>query len=120
MVKIFAPSKVGCKVCGKSQKDISGYLKVCRDCLKEGSEKAKKLVFEAHSKAREKISLPAFPPKDPKGILCNICGNECQIPEEGRHPPSTLPLPQAPIGYCGLSKNLNGKLSVIWERLSGV
>lgn len=97
MYRIIAPSKVTCEVCGKSQEDISGYLKVCRNCRKEGSEKAMKLVYEAHSKARAKIGLPAIPPKDPKGVKCDLCGNECQIPE-------------GKIGYCGLSKNVKGKL----------
>ena len=86
-----------CKICDKNREDISSYLKVCKDCVKEGSEKAKKLVFEAHRKAREKIGLPAMPPKDPKGVKCNFCGNECQIPE-------------GEVGYCGLSKNVKGKL----------
>jgi len=111
MVKIFEKAKTTCEVCGKTREDISGYLNVCKDCIKDyyppsslppegrapGSEKAKKLVFEAHQKAREKIGLPAFPPKNPRGIKCNICGNECQIPE-------------GKVGYCGLSRNVKGKL----------
>lgn len=97
MYRVIAPSKVTCEVCGKSREDISDYLKVCKDCIKEGSEKAKELIFTAHQKAREKIGLPALPPKEPEGVKCNFCGNECQIPEGG-------------VGYCGLSKNVNGKL----------
>jgi len=97
MYRVIEHSKATCKVCGKTGEDISGYLKVCKDCIKEGSEKAKELIFKTHKKAREKIGLPAMPLKDPKGVKCNFCGNECQIGEGG-------------VGYCGLSKNVKGKL----------
>jgi len=97
MYRVIAPSKTTCEICSESREDISGYLKVCKDCVKKGSEKAKELIFEAHRKAREKIGLPPVPPKDPKGVKCNFCGNDCQISEGG-------------IGYCGLSKNVRGKL----------
>lgn len=97
MLKIFEPPKGICEVCGKSGKDISNYLKVCKDCIRDDSEKAKELIYQAHQKAREKFGLPPAPPKDPRGLKCDICGNECQIPE-------------GEVGYCGLTKNMEGRL----------
>jgi len=86
-----------CLICQKEERGISDFLKVCKDCIKGGSERARELILQAHSKARERIGLPAMPPKEPRDVKCNFCGNECQI-GEGK------------IGYCGLSKNVNGKL----------
>jgi pyruvate formate lyase activating enzyme len=43
------------------------------------------------------FDLPAKPPKDPSGVSCNLCVNECVIPEGQR-------------GYCGLRKDRGGKL----------
>ena len=85
-----------CKVCGK-ESNISSFLGVCRDCILEKWEKAKKFVERAHKKAREMFGLPPFPPRERNGIECKVCGNECKIGEGG-------------IGYCGLVKNVDGKL----------
>ena len=41
--------------------------------------------------------LPPEPPHDPRGIRCEMCANQCQIPPQGR-------------GYCGLRQNENGRL----------
>jgi len=43
------------------------------------------------------FDLPTKPPKDPQGVQCNFCVNECRITEDQR-------------GYCGLRKNRGGKL----------
>ncbi len=44
-----------CLVCEKEDKCISDFLKVCSSCAKEGSEKAMKLIDEAHYKSGEKF-----------------------------------------------------------------
>jgi len=44
-----------------------------------------------------RFSLPPEPPRDVTGVRCGLCANECSIPKGG-------------IGYCGLRKNINGKL----------
>lgn len=90
-------SKATCAVCGESREDISGYLGVCPHCVKRGSEKTMNLVYKAHSQARASFGLPGRPPTDSEGLRCDICGNKCQIPEGG-------------IGYCGLTRNKEGKL----------
>lgn len=82
-----------CKVCGIS-KNISNFLGVCRDCIRDHPKKSFIFIKKAHS-VRKQINLPVFPPV--KGIKCGICGNNCKIPE-------------GEVGYCGLTKNINGKL----------
>ena len=43
------------------------------------------------------FDLSTKPPKDQNGVQCNLCVNECKIPEGER-------------GFCGLRRNLDGKL----------
>jgi pyruvate formate lyase activating enzyme len=88
-----------CNLCKKSSKEISSALKVCLKCIRENPEEAIKLTSQAHKKIREMFNLPAHPPKTPKGIKCEVCANECRI---GLNE----------IGYCGLRKNVEGKLIV--------
>jgi len=52
--------------------------------------------MEAHRRAREAFGLPLEPPR--KGLPCNVCVNECRIPEGG-------------AGYCGLRRNEGGRLT---------
>lgn len=96
-MSVFRPSKATCAICGKEGDYISSYLKVCPDCIKSGSQKAVRLIHQAHAKARAKFDLPPEPPKIPQGLQCGICGNQCQI---GR----------GAIGYCGLSENIGGEI----------
>ncbi len=85
-----------CKVCGKTGL-ISTFISVCRKCILEQSDMVKKILEEAHKKSREKFGLPYPIPKDPNGVKCGICGNECVI-GDGK------------FGFCGLVKNEGGKL----------
>ena len=85
-----------CEVCGQI-KPIAEVLKVCRDCIINNFEKAKKYIDAAHYRARIRYNLPLHPPKNPKGILCNLCSNQCKIGKDE-------------VGYCGLRYNENGKL----------
>lgn len=55
------------------------------------------VALQAHATSRAAFGLPEKPPKDPYGISCKICVNECMIPING-------------IGYCGLRKNEGGRL----------
>lgn len=54
--------------------------------------------MKSHEESRKVFHLPPRPPKDPAGVLCNICVNECRIPEGG-------------LSYCGLRTVRNGKLT---------
>lgn len=81
-----------CKFC--NSKDIAKVLGICRNCIERFPEESKKYIRRAHS-IRKRYNLPIFPPR--KGVECNICGNSCKIsPGE--------------VGFCGLSKNVDGKL----------
>lgn len=51
--------------------------------------------MHSHALSRKQFGLPPEPPRDPSGVKCRICANECSIPEGG-------------IGFCGLVENRNG------------
>ncbi len=86
-----------CKLCNNISNYISKELGVCLKCIREKPDDALPIVMKAHMKSRADFGLPEKPPKDPEGIPCNICVNECRIPENG-------------TGYCGLRRNKEGKL----------
>ncbi len=86
-----------CTNCGKKSKLISKALNVCLDCIRRDFDKVLPDIERVHAKSRMEFDLPITPPKDPQGAACNLCVNECRIPEGER-------------GYCGLRKNQAGKL----------
>ena len=83
--------------CGKESKLISKGLEVCLDCIRKDFNQVLPHIQRLHAKSRIEFDLPIEPPRDPKGIQCNLCVNECRI-LEGRR------------GYCGLRRNRAGKL----------
>jgi hypothetical protein len=87
-----------CNLCNTASRFISSELGVCLKCIRERPEDALALAVQAHTKSSATFGLPKKPPKDPLGIPCNICVNECRIPENE-------------IGYCGLRKNEVGKIT---------
>ncbi|MCL5421817.1 MAG: radical SAM protein [Nitrospirae bacterium] len=87
-----------CKLCNIASDYISGELGVCLGCIREKPEDALSIATDAHMRCRAAFGLPQKPPREPKGIPCHICVNECRIPEGG-------------IGYCGLRRNENGRLT---------
>ncbi|RLG63303.1 radical SAM protein [archaeon] len=84
----------GCIVCGK--KEISKTLSLCLECIRRG-EGGDTHLKRAHEVARRGFPLPPDLPRDPDGVKCNLCSNECQIGEGER-------------GYCGLRENVRGRL----------
>lgn len=82
-------------LCGKEY--ASAILHVCVDCIRSGRTEALKYANAAHELIRAGYGLPAEPPKSAGGIACNLCSNECVIAE-------------GELSYCGLKKNVNGKL----------
>ena len=86
-----------CINCGKQSKLISKALSVCLDCIREDFEKVLPHLQKVHAKSRMEFDLPTQPPKDPQGVQCNFCVNECKIPQGKR-------------GYCGLRGNKARKL----------
>jgi len=85
-----------CRLCGKTSKTISDSLGVCVNCLRE-NEEALTIALKSHAEWRLKLGFPPTPPRDSKGVKCNLCVNECVIPEGG-------------MGFCGIIVNRDGKL----------
>jgi len=71
---------------------ISRALGLCPDCIRSDFTQVRHLIEEVHGAARRGFSLPEQPPDDDGGIVCNLCANECRIPQSGR-------------SYCGLRTN---------------
>jgi pyruvate formate lyase activating enzyme len=86
-----------CANCGKESKLISEALLVCSDCIREHFYRIDPRIRRVHAESRIEFNLPAEPPNESSGAKCNLCVNECSIPEGGK-------------GYCGLRRNESGKL----------
>ena len=86
-----------CQHCGKESRLISQALGVCLDCIRQDFAAVSPDIEEAHSKARVRFNLPAYPPNYETGPQCHICVNECRMPLAGR-------------SYCGLRFNEGSKL----------
>jgi len=86
-----------CRLCGIESRRVASALELCPSCARDGGEEAVKQALEAHAKVRRRFGLPGEVPRDPKGVRCNWCSNECSIPEGG-------------LGYCGLRRNEDGRL----------
>jgi len=86
-----------CIYCGTSSPLISETIGICLTCLRTGSEGMIDHILEIHRKSRVPFDLPAFPPRDPKGITCNLCANACKIAEGS-------------VGYCGIRSVTGGKI----------
>ena len=92
-----------CHVCGKRDSPLSRTLPVCVDCLRSGKEILKPFLERAHRRSRGPFRLVDIPPQDASGIPCQICINQCRIPEGG-------------WGYCGLRTQRNGTLAGVSNR----
>lgn len=95
IMKMLNISQVKCTNCGRESQFISRALKVCLDCIRKDFKKLIPHLEKVHAKTREGFHLPLKPPRDPQGVKCNLCVNECQIPEGEK-------------GFCGLRENGGG------------
>ena len=86
-----------CRICGRESRTLSGQLGVCLQCIRETPRDALKVTDRVHAESRAVFSLPSKPPKDPNGLPCGICSNNCQIGVGEK-------------GFCGLVSNRNGRL----------
>jgi len=86
-----------CINCGDVYPEISSFLGICLKCIRTDFDNVLSVIKTRHSESRKKFGLPEHPPENPNGLLCKICGNECKIGE-------------GETGFCGLRKNVNGKL----------
>lgn len=96
-LRLRAGSRAKCEICGRESTEISALLKVCANCVRERFGDARPYIEAAHAQVRKRYGLPPRAPKDPKGVRCGMCGNDCRIPEGGK-------------GFCGVVKNIEGKL----------
>ena len=87
-----------CSLCGRASATVSKTLRACPECIRKHPGQALALTDPAHGAARTAFGLPEKPPRDPKGIPCSLCVNECRIPDGG-------------TGYCGVRTNKAGRLS---------
>jgi len=86
-----------CKICGAKSPLISDKIGVCLNCFRENPEEALQIAQQLLQASRIKYGMPTHPPRDPDGVLCGLCGNNCRIGEGKK-------------GYCGLVTNIGGKL----------
>jgi len=86
-----------CKHCGSESSLISRALGLCADCLRQDFDQVLPLIEEAHAESRRPFALPSRPPQDKEGVACQLCVNECHVPQGG-------------ASYCGLRTNKEGKL----------
>lgn len=86
-----------CLICNEKAPLISGKLGVCLNCIREKADEALAAARKVHSESRSVYGLPPEPPRDPEGLPCGGCANECRIGS-------------GEIGFCGLVENVNGRL----------
>jgi len=94
---IFGPQENECTLCGRRSILIASHIGFCADCIRSHPDETLPLIREAHAAARREFGLPEAPPKAEDGVRCQLCANECSIPEGER-------------GFCGLRENRGGKL----------
>jgi len=87
-----------CQICGGRSPKISDGIGICLQCIKEKPEEALEITDKVHARSRERFGFPPKTPKDPLGISCGICSNDCKISIDGK-------------GLCGLVSNVDGRLT---------
>ena len=92
-----APSMGRCDYCGKTEKTISNVIGFCADCIRTHFDAVWPRIAMVHARSRKAYNLPEIPPRDPKGVTCDICINQCQIGE-------------GQVGFCGLRAVREGGL----------
>ena len=98
--RFFQPKEIICQICGSKSVEISEFLGICGDCIREDPPSSLPFIKMAHKEARMPYGLPADPPKTPNGIKCNFCSNECSLGENE-------------VGYCGIRRNENGRFTKV-------
>jgi len=93
-----------CQICHQESIMISSFLGVCRRCILEEWSSARSLIWQAHARAREMFHLPPQPPRDPNGLPCNLCINQCQVGE-------------GQVGYCGVRRNHQGRWALNFNKI---
>ncbi|MBO3797253.1 MAG: radical SAM protein [Thermoproteota archaeon] len=87
-----------CSICGDESPLIAGQLGVCLKCIRRKPEEAGEIAKRVHNSTRRVFGLPPAPPKEPDGLPCGVCANDCRIKPGEK-------------GFCGLVLNSNGRLT---------
>jgi pyruvate formate lyase activating enzyme len=69
----------------------------CPDCIRDRFEEIREHIGQIHAETRKPYDLPQFIPDHRAGIRCQLCINRCAIAD-------------GDSGYCGVRKNINGKI----------
>ncbi len=80
-----------CMVCGRPVSGLGQSVGVCPQCVCEGSGESLQRLSRVHRKSRELFNLPAVPPRNFKGLPCNLCFHHCVMGQNDQ-------------GYCGLRR----------------
>ena len=94
-------------MCHEDSVVISSYLGLCADCIRNRPEHSAPIACEAHTSSRARFSLPGSPPKDPSGVRCGLCSNDCVIAE-------------GEVGFCGTRTNAGGRIASIGGPSAGL
>jgi len=86
-----------CRFCERSGKTISDVIGFCADCIRRHFSEVWPEISRVHARSRNAYGLPVEPPRDPEGVSCNLCLNQCRIPE-------------GQSGFCGLRQERDGRL----------
>lgn len=87
-----------CLRCQKESPLISSPLCLCVVCLRRHFEEVKPHIDKIHARVRGVFGLPPRPPREPGGLACTLCANECRIGKGQR-------------GYCGVRVHEDGRIS---------
>lgn len=87
-----------CRVCGSRSPLTASSLGACASCIRADAPDLQAHIAHVHARARRAFALPSEPPRDPEGIRCDLCANQCRIPKDAH-------------GYCGLRRNTDGRLT---------
>ena len=99
------PQKSVCIVCGNESSNVPKVLQICPDCARSGEGLSH--ARDVHINIRKKWGLPGVPPSSKNGVNCRGCALECKIGENE-------------VGFCGLRRNLDGKLVITAGRKKGL
>ncbi|MBI4734612.1 MAG: radical SAM protein [candidate division NC10 bacterium] len=87
-----------CRVCGSRSPLIASSLGTCASCIRADPPGLAAHLARVHAGTRRAFGLPPEPPRDPLGIPCDLCANQCRISPDQ-------------LGYCGLRRNAGGRLA---------
>jgi len=91
-----------CLICGEESPLIASQPGVCLKCVRDKPGEAVETARRVHAETRRSFGLPPEPPRNPEGLACGVCANDCRIG-------------LGETGFCGLVSNSDDFL----QRLGG-